>query len=124
MEKVEKAVRPVLTSDAEVEAVKTAVAEAVMNAIEHGNGLRVELPVIVDVLVTAGDLVIRIADQGLGRGVPAATVPDLDAKLEGRQSPRGWGLFLIREMVDDVETKLEDGRHILELRVRLDNGKR
>jgi anti-sigma regulatory factor (Ser/Thr protein kinase) len=35
--------------------------------------------------------------------------PDLEAKLEGRQRPRGWGLFLIRHMVDVMEVSSENG---------------
>ncbi len=34
-------------------------------------------------------------------------MPDLDAKLEGRQKPRGWGLFLIRHMVDGMDVHVE-----------------
>ena len=31
-------------------------------------------------------------------------MPDLEAKLAGLQTPRGWGLFLIGNMVDECET--------------------
>lgn len=94
-----------------LEALKTAVAEATMNAIEHGNGNRPELPVLVRVTALPTALTVAITDQG---GVAAAAaaaspaVPDLDAKLAGLQSPRGWGLFLIRNMVDEM-TVLTDG---------------
>jgi hypothetical protein len=36
-------------------------------------------------------------------------MPDLDAKLDGRQKPRGWGLFLIRHMVDGMDVHADDG---------------
>jgi hypothetical protein len=36
-------------------------------------------------------------------------MPDLDAKLEGKQKPRGWGLFLIRHMVDGMDVHAADG---------------
>ncbi len=36
--------------------------------------------------------------------------PDLEAKLEGRQRPRGWGLFLIEKMVDETRVTSDDGR--------------
>ena len=46
---------------------------------------------------------IRVRVTHRARGpVPDAEMPDLDAKLEGRQKPRGWGLFLIRHMVDGM----------------------
>ena len=40
---------------------------------------------------------------------------DLEAKLAGLQSPRGWGLFLIKNLVDDMRVSAEDGRHTVEL---------
>ena len=42
-------------------------------------------------------------------------MPDLDAKLAGLQSPRGWGLFLMRELVDEVRTRDSAGGHTVEL---------
>jgi anti-sigma regulatory factor (Ser/Thr protein kinase) len=47
--------------------------------------------------------------------IEPAEAPDIDAKLEGLQSPRGWGLFLIREMVDELRQTSEDGQHVVEL---------
>jgi anti-sigma regulatory factor (Ser/Thr protein kinase) len=88
-------------SDARLERLKTAVAEATMNAIEHGNGNRPEIPVEVEVTLSGADLTVAISDQG-GQTQPgdgAHEEPDLLKKLGGDQSPRGWGLFLIRNMV-------------------------
>ena len=45
---------------------------------------------------------MRITDEGGGREIAEAETPDLEAKLEGLQKPRGWGLFLIENMVDDL----------------------
>ena len=66
-----------------------------MNAMEHGNGFDADLAV--DIVVARSDSAVRvrITDQGGGREIPAAETPDLEAKLDGPQSPRGWGLFLI-----------------------------
>ncbi|HEX7974088.1 MAG TPA: ATP-binding protein [Anaerolineales bacterium] len=54
-----------------------------------------------------------------GQPIPEHTAPDLDAKLEGRQSPRGWGLFLIQNMVDELHVKTDREHHTLELVVHL-----
>jgi len=99
--------------------LETAVAEAAMNAIEHGHHCRHELPVDVEVIQSGKDIVVTIADQG-GRDGPAgpAEEPDLERKLAGEQSPRGWGLFLIRNMVDAMEVTTEGGRHIVRLTMR------
>jgi anti-sigma regulatory factor (Ser/Thr protein kinase) len=47
-------------------------------------------------------------------------MPDLDAKLEGRQKPRGWGLFLIRHMVDAMDVSTADGLQTVTLTLARD----
>ena len=49
------------------------------------------------------DLVVRITDRGLSGPIGATEEPDLERKLAGDQKPRGWGLFLIKHMVDAME---------------------
>ena len=121
-ERVAEAVAPLALSPARLERLKTAVAEAAMNAIEHGNRLRRELPVEVSVRASASELVVAVTDLGGAREIPEAEEPDLEAKLEGLQKPRGWGLYLIRNMVDDVRVSTEGGRHTIELVMRLEGG--
>ncbi|MGH2614656.1 MAG: ATP-binding SpoIIE family protein phosphatase [Thermomicrobiales bacterium] len=120
MELVATAVNELDLRPAELEKLKTAVAEATMNAMEHGNAYRPEDPVTVRVLASADDLCVLITDQG-GGTIPAADVeaPDLWAKLEGRQSPRGWGLFLIQNMVDEMSVTSDDGQHTVKLVLHL-----
>ena len=107
-----------LLPQARLEKLKTAVAEATMNAMEHGNGYHTDKPVELEARVSATQLVVRIADHGAG-AMPAETLPDLDLKLAGLQSPRGWGLYLIRSMVDDLRESREDGKHVVELVMNL-----
>jgi serine phosphatase RsbU (regulator of sigma subunit)/anti-sigma regulatory factor (Ser/Thr protein kinase) len=102
-----------------LERLKTAVGEATMNAIEHGNGNRPELAVEVSVVADADDLKVRITDQGGERPLPEVQTPDLEAKLAGLQTPRGWGLFLIQNMVDDLRTSVDRDHHTIELVMHL-----
>ena len=76
--------------------LETAVAEATMNAMEHGNHYRADLPVHITVLCSSDRLSVQITDHGGGESIPESETPDLEAKLAGMQSPRGWGLFLIK----------------------------
>jgi serine/threonine-protein kinase RsbW len=89
-----------------VDDIKTAVAEATLNAIEHGNRLDAQKCVTV-VLVPGGEtLEIRVRDRStapFARARIGAPAPVLEEKLAGRSSARGWGLFLIRSLVDEVE---------------------
>jgi serine phosphatase RsbU (regulator of sigma subunit)/anti-sigma regulatory factor (Ser/Thr protein kinase) len=86
-----------------VERLKTAVSEAAMNAIEYGSQNDPAIPIEIEADLDGDDLVVRITDRGLGGPIGAAEEPDLEKKLAGDQKPRGWGLFLIRHMVDAME---------------------
>jgi serine phosphatase RsbU (regulator of sigma subunit)/anti-sigma regulatory factor (Ser/Thr protein kinase) len=100
---------------ARLERLKTAVAEATMNAMEHGNKYQPDMPVHIWVDQSPAALRVRIVDQGGGQFVAEAETPDLDAKLAGLQSPRGWGLFLIQAMVDEMHVSSDDRHHTVEL---------
>ena len=71
-----------------------------MNAMEHGNHYNPDLPATIRVDASSSAIAVKITDHGGGDEIVEPEAPDLDAKLAGNQSPRGWGLFLIREMVD------------------------
>jgi anti-sigma regulatory factor (Ser/Thr protein kinase) len=98
-----------------LERLKTAVAEATMNAIEHGNGNRAEIPVEVEVTQNGDEIIVAITDQGGEEHTDtgAGEEPDLLKKLDGGQSPRGWGLFLIRNMVDAMDVATDGQRHTI-----------
>jgi serine phosphatase RsbU (regulator of sigma subunit)/anti-sigma regulatory factor (Ser/Thr protein kinase) len=98
-----------------LERLKTAVGEATMNAIEHGNKGEPELQVSVHVLVSEVAIMVRISDQGNGPYTVKPQMPDLEAKIAGRQPPRGWGLFLIEHMVDQMNVVQGKSGHTLEL---------
>ena len=91
-----------------------------MNAIEHGNQNRPELPVKISVRASAADLMVAIIDRGGATPISAAEAPDLYAKLDGEQSPRGWGLFLIKSMVDDMRISSDEQHHRIELIMHLE----
>ena len=104
-------------AQARVERLRTAVAEATMNAMEHGNSYRADLPVRVRLLTTPDRVLVQITDHG-DTGKQPAEQPDLEAKLAGLQRPRGWGLFLIRNMVDGLDETSDEGRHTVELMMK------
>jgi serine/threonine-protein kinase RsbW len=85
-----------------IEDLKTAVAEACINAIEHGNRLNEKLSVGVVLHAGADELEVKVIDNGAGiKKRPAA--PDIDRKMHGEEDPRGMGMFLIQALVDEVE---------------------
>ena len=62
---------------------------------------------------------VSITDHGGGQDIAERDAPDLEAKLAGLQSPRGWGLFLIRSMVDEMNVRSDDVHHTVELVMHL-----
>ena len=85
-----------------IEDLKTALAEACINAIEHGNHLNDNL--CVGVILSASDeaLEVKVMDTGSGIG-KTPSKPDIDRKMHGEEDPRGMGMFLIQSLVDEAE---------------------
>lgn len=115
MAQMAEAVRDLNLRPDRLERLKTAVAEATMNAMEHGNKFRAEVPVDFVVRCTDRKVSVLITDQGGGAPIPAAPAPDIEAKLAGLQTARGWGLFLIKNMVDEMHVTTAADSHTLEL---------
>jgi anti-sigma regulatory factor (Ser/Thr protein kinase) len=120
MEEVAASVEGLGLPDRTLERLKTAVAEATMNAMEHGNHYQVELPVTIEVSASDAELSVKITDEGSGPPAFHSETPDLEAKLEGMQTPRGWGLFLIKSMVDEMNVTGDEHHHTVELILHLD----
>lgn len=89
----------------QIDCLKTAIAEAVTNAIEHGNQLNAELSVLIGFAVQERALVLNVIDQGY------RPIPQIPAVRQEREDHRGWGLYLIKNMVDEVEVIAEPGRN-------------
>src|ERR1700729_3938 len=89
-------------SEDRIEDLKTAVAEACINAIEHGNRNNEKLSV--GVILSAGEdsLEVKVIDDGTGMKKQPAK-PDIDRKMHGEEDPRGMGMFLIQALVDEAE---------------------
>jgi anti-sigma regulatory factor (Ser/Thr protein kinase) len=123
IEHVAAAVAPLGIAENRLERLKTAVGEATMNAMEHGSEYRADRPVSVRVLAGDGRVRIQITDLGGASATGEAgerEQPDIEAKLAGLQRPRGWGLFLIENMVDETRETSDGEHHTLELGLRLE----
>ena len=123
MEKVAEVVQPLHLPPERVANLKTAVAEVVMNAMEHGNHYQPGSMVEMQILASTSSVVVRIRDQGEGDLHPVTAPdapPDLEAKLAELETPRGWGLFLIKNLVDEMREINEEHSHIIEVVMHFD----
>jgi serine/threonine-protein kinase RsbW len=107
--------------DDRIEDLKTAIAEACINAIEHGNHLNENLCVGVTLSAHDDTLEVKVLDDGNGIS-KLPSKPDIDRKVHGEEDPRGMGMFLIQALVDEAEwVKDSKGRgSYVRLVIRLD----
>ena len=93
-----------------VEDLKVAVSEACTNACEHAFETRddeVEQPVMkLDFYVSDGEVTVEIEDEG--QGFDPKHIPDTD-DWEELKEDAGLGLYLIRELMDEVEIQSAPG---------------
>lgn len=87
-----------------VESLKTAISEAVTNAIEHGNQRDAAMKVVVLLTALEDGLIVSVADQGRKQldEERTTTSPKIEDAFE-RDDKGGWGIWLIRELMDEVE---------------------
>jgi len=89
-------------SEERIEDLKTAVAEACINAMEHGNKLNENLSVGIILSTSAHELEVKVVDNGSGMSKQPPT-PDIHRKIHGEEDTRGMGMFLIQHLVDEAE---------------------
>jgi serine/threonine-protein kinase RsbW len=98
--KTAQAVADYLDLDEEKTAeVTMALIEACINAFEHGKSK--DNNVYIRFILKEEALIIEIKDRGKGFDSTKVEMPDIEKKLHS-QRKRGWGLQLMRELMDDV----------------------
>jgi serine/threonine-protein kinase RsbW len=102
-----------------IEDLKTIVAEAAINAMQHGNKERPDARVIVLMNFTDDTIFVSVQDEGEGfeKFLPD---PDIERIVNELDPPVGFGTFLIRELADQVEfEKTADGANVIKMAVKL-----
>ncbi len=102
-----------------IEDLKTAVSEACLNAIEHGNKLDARMKVGIILNVEEMKLQVTVQDEGSEMG-PVET-PNIEDKIAGKSKHRGWGIFLIKNLVDEVKFEsAPEGGNLVRMVIHLD----
>ena len=104
-----------------IEDLKTVVSEACLNAMEHGNKGHPDARVIITMDYKENAIIVSVIDEGTGvQKIPAE--PDIRKKIEKLETPRGLGIFLIKELADkvDINQMTMDG-HVVRMVIRMVN---
>ena len=104
-----------------IEDLKTVVSEACLNAMEHGNKGHPDARVIITMDYKENAIIVSVIDEGTGvQKIPAE--PDIRKKIEKLEAPRGLGIFLIKQLADQVDLNqmTKDG-HVVRMIIRMAN---
>ncbi|MGD8717017.1 MAG: ATP-binding protein [Desulfobacterales bacterium] len=104
-----------------IEDLKTAVSEACLNAIEHGNKNRPDARVIVTMFLGDKDFRVSVMDEGDGISEIPQRI-DINRKVANLEPPNGLGLYLIQQLVDQVEfNEKTDGGHVVKMVLKMED---
>ena len=104
-----------------IEDLKTAVAEACLNAIEHGNKSHPDTRVLVTMNFKDDRFSVSVKDGG--NGIPRLPKDKAVMRsIEKLEPPKGLGTYLIKQLVDEVEFNdmTKDG-HAVKMVIKLTN---
>ena len=98
--------------------VLLAIEELVLNCIEFGYDDEDEHTILVDLWVADGKVTMRLTDDGHAFDPLAVPAPDLSLGLEQRPVG-GLGIYLLRELADEIAYERRDGTNRLTLSKRM-----
>lgn len=90
----------------------TAVSEACLNAMEHGHGFNSGKMIKITFQARPGLLVADVADKGPAFKIPS---PRPTLQVDGVENVRGWGLFLMKNLMTRLEVHRSHGGNVVRL---------
>ena len=79
--------------------ISMALIEACINAFEHS---QTSSEVYIHFLISEDKLTIKVTDKGTGFDTGSVDIPNIESKLNTGERKRGWGVMLIKELMDSV----------------------
>ena len=105
-----------------VEDLKTAVSEACINAIEHGN--KFDLNTKVGVTLAFDNTALEVTVHDEGNGIDPEKIPKSRTEPNGFPKRRGYGMFLIKNLVNEMSFTSEPGKgNDVKMIIHLENKK-
>ena len=87
--------------------ISMALIEACINAFEHSKS---KSEIFIHFIISDENLTIKVIDRGKGFDSSKISIPNIDNKLGSDEKKRGWGIMLIKELMDSVNYESnEDG---------------
>lgn len=95
-----------------IEDLKTAIAEACINAIEHGN--KFDKNSMVGIRLASDDTSLEVTIEDNGTGIDQNKIPKKRIDKDGMPKRRGYGVFLIKKLVNEFsfEKKTDQGNEV------------
>ncbi len=102
-----------------IEDLKTVVAEAALNAMQHGNKGRPDARVVV--IMNYKDKAINVSVLDEGDGITRLPpTPDIERIIKELDPPMGIGIFLIDQLADKVEfNQITDKGHAVRMAINI-----
>ena len=79
--------------------ISMALIEACINAFEHSKS---KSEIFIHFIISDENLTIKVIDKGKGFDSSKISIPNIDKKLGSDEKKRGWGIMLIKELMDSV----------------------
>jgi serine/threonine-protein kinase RsbW len=90
--------------------ISMALIEACINAFEHS---KTKKEVFIHFIISDESLTIKVIDKGKGFDSSKISIPNIDNKLGSNEKKRGWGVMLIKELMDYVDYESSEQGTIL-----------
>jgi len=85
--------------------ISMALIEACINAFEHSES---KSEVYIHFIIDHDNLMIKVIDKGIGFDASQVKIPKIESKINSDEPKRGWGLMLIKELMDSVDFESSD----------------
>ena len=80
--------------------ISMALIEACINAFEHSESNK---QIEIHFRIKGDELEIQVTDKGKGFDESNVKIPKIESKLNSDERKRGWGIMLIKELMDSVD---------------------
>ena len=80
--------------------ISMALIEACINAFEHSES---KSEIYIHFLIDDDNLTIKVIDKGKGFDSTNVKIPNIETKLTTSEKKTGWGIMLIKDLMDSVD---------------------